>query len=332
MIDIVGEACYGCAACYDICPQNAITFATNKEGFGFPQIQAEVCTQCDVCEKACPVLGHKQGHTIQKSYASFAKHKETSQQSSSGGMFYVLADKVIVEGGAVYGAAFNVELKLNHVRVTEVDQLYRLCGSKYIQSELINVHEQVREDLRAGLRVLFSGTPCQVAGLRNFLRREYDNLILIDLICHGVPSPGLFEDYLKFVNKLKNKKVTGFITRDNRDGWDDKFRSTLIFDDGKEEYNSMLSNLWNRLYFSELATRKSCEECQFANMNRQGDITIGDFWGIQNVDKNMYNREGVSLILLNTDKGQAAYDSIKYLIQFNEAYTSENEHPNLYHP
>ena len=329
MIDRIVMNCTGCGACGDICPVSAIKFKINREGFAYPIINNEVCTSCQLCEHICPACEHKNGNHLSETYASYSNNKP--KESSSGGLFAALATSIIRDNGVVYGAAFNDKLELSHVRCDTVANLHRLCGSKYIQSNCCGIYKQVRKDLKADKKVLFSGTPCQISGLRKYLRKEYENLYTIDLICHGVPSPGLFVDYIHYCESLRKKKIVGFYTRDNRDGWDNRFRSTIIFNDGKEEYNSMLSNLWNRIFFSELATRPSCANCKFASIERQGDLTLGDFWGVERECPEMYQKTGVSLIGISTNKGKELIDSIEN-ISIMAATTSEEEHPNLFSP
>ena len=328
MIDKLNDACCGCQVCGDICKHNAISFKFNKEGFLFPYIDRDLCTECNVCELVCPMLNVPVGNDIKSSVASYAHTKP--QNSSSGGMFSVLASSILSQGGVVYGAAFDETHYLRHMRITNIEDHNVLCGSKYVQSDCRGIYKQVKEDLSQNLKVLFVGTPCQVAGLRKFLRHDYDNIYLVDLVCHGVPSPGIFADYLNYCEKLRNKKIKHFQVRDNREGWNNVFKSTILFHDS-EEYNSMLANLWNRIFFSELAIRKNCESCKFANQTRLGDITLGDFWGIQNANPLMYNKEGVSLLLINTKKGEKLFESVKLSLTYDIAHTVEKEHPNLYH-
>lgn len=329
MIDKLKDECCGCGTCGDICTHHAISFCQNNEGFLFPQIDATLCTECNLCERVCPMLNTLDGSSIKESLAAYAKRPP--KNSSSGGMFSVLASSILNANGVVYGAAYDERIYLRHTRITTIEELPNLCGSKYVQSDCRGIFKQVLTDLKQNLKVLFVGTPCQVAGLKNFLRKDYENLYLVDLICHGVPSPGIFADYLRYCEKLRSKQISNFLIRDNREGWNNVFKSTLTFQNGKEEYNSMLTNLWNRIFFSELAVRKNCEHCKFASQSRLGDITLGDFWGIEKANKFMYNEKGVSLILVNSDKGLELVQQEKGKISSAVAHTNEKEHPNLYH-
>ena len=329
MIDVLKDKCCGCYACADACAHKAISFTKNSEGFYFPMIDTSLCRNCGLCDTVCPVINMPLGKESIISYAAYASNKNPN--SSSGGVFSSLAKQILQDGGVVYGAAYNEKMVLAHRRVSDLSELKAICGSKYVQSDCSGIYESVKKDILSKVLVLFSGTPCQVASLKLYLKKDYDNLILIDLICHGVPSPGIFSDYLAYCKKLRLSPVINFRMRDNREGWNNCFKSTLIFRNRKEEYNSMLSNLWNRIFFSELTTRKSCGECKYASLRRNGDITIGDFWGIENVDARMMNGKGVSLVLINTEKGERLFSAIKSIITYQEAYTSETEHPNLYH-
>lgn len=329
MIDKLKDDCCGCGVCGDICAHKAIIFKSNCEGFSFPSIDSTLCIECNLCERVCPMLTTPVGNPIGKSLAAYSYSKP--KNSSSGGMFSVLASIVLNENGTVYGATFDENMYLHHTRISTIEELPNLCGSKYVQSDCTGVYKQVLGDLKQNLKVLFVGTPCQVAGLKNYLYKDYDNLFLIDLICHGVPSPGIFADYLRYCEQLRFKKVTNFLGRDNRDGWNNIFKSTLTFHNGQEEYNSMLTNLWNRIFFSELAVRKNCEYCKFTSESRIGDLTLGDFWGIKKANNLMYNDKGVSLVLVNTNKGSDLIQKVKPNITSAIARTNEKEHPNLYH-
>lgn len=330
MIDRVGISCTGCGSCEARCPFGAIGFKTDTNGFTYPHIDVERCTKCNLCERSCPVSNEltTESNDSITTYAAFATEKPS--QSSSGGSFYSIAHAVLSNGGVVYGAYLTTDLNVIHIRVDNKESLYKLCGSKYVQSLISpDLYKSIETDLKNEKQVLFIGTPCQVAGVKLFLRRNYENFYTIDLICHGVPSPKVFSDFINYCKKLRRHKITGFIFRDNRDGWNNIFKSTIKYEDSIQEYNTGLSNLWNRLFFSELITRPSCHECRFATTQRVGDLTLGDFWGIKNVPVAIHNK-GVSLILCNTHKGRELL-SISPLTLI-ESKTNRTEHPNLYNP
>lgn len=328
MIDKVGIQCSGCQACAARCPKKCISFVDEKLGFQYPEINYDACINCNLCEKVCQALSKQENEAICKSFA--VQYKDKDCNSSSGGVFSYLAKHIISTNGVVYGAAFNRKKGVEHVRIDSFNDIQLLCGSKYVKSIISeSIFNSIKEDLKRGRKVLFVGTPCQVSGLQLFLKEKYDNLIPVDLICHGVPSRRLFSGYLKYCEKLRHKEIVGFSFRDNRDGWNNVFKSTIIFSDGTEEYNTALSNLWNRIFFSENATRPNCNDCQFANMNRVGDITLGDFWGLK--DGKMFNQsDGISLVLCNNDRAISFIEESGMTLV--PATTCEEEHPNLFHP
>ena len=231
-VDAVSPSrCVGCHACFNICPVRAITMVENEEGFKYPQLDKQTCVNCGKCEKVCPALiGHPLTHDKSPEfYAVWNKENDIRRQSSSGGMFRILAEEIIAEGGVVYGAAFDEANHLRHIRVENVDELGALMGSKYVQSDIGTMLGQVRADLRNGRQVLFSGTPCQVAGLYAFLGGNHENLLTVDVLCHGVPSPGVFQRYLEgigvdggcrieFRNKDKGWKRFSLIVADKEIG------------------------------------------------------------------------------------------------------------------
>lgn len=330
MIDKVGIDCTGCGSCAGGCPHEAIYMKPNEEGFLIPLIDSSICTRCNLCERVCPALNEASlTNSIIDSFAALTDNRP--QTSSSGGAFFSIASAVIRKCGVVYGAAFSDSVRIIHIRVDSLDELPRLCGSKYIQSSIDReIFHAIKKDLQDGMEVLFSGTPCQVKGLKLFLRKEYANLILIDLICHGVSSPGVFNSYIRYIERLRHRKVKEFRCRDNREGWSNIFKSTIIYVNDGEEYNSVLANLWNRIFFSEMITRQSCHACKFANKNRYGDFTLGDFWGIKGDEVPSSNKSGVSLLFVNTPKGRAFMETTD--LSLKEAQTNSKEHPNLYRP
>lgn len=330
MIDKVGKSCTGCGSCEARCPYNAISHTQSSDGFYYPFIDPTACTGCNLCERVCPAL--VETSTLLQvplaSYAANTLHKPLL--SSSGGSFHAIAKKFISGGGFVCGATISEDVHVKHVLINKLDDLKKLCGSKYVQSHINSTcYKLIENSLRSGNKVLFVGTPCQVAGIKLYLRKEYDNLFTIDLICHGVPSPGIFADYIAYCSKLRHKSIYSFVCRDNRDGWNKYFKSTIKYSDGTEEYNSALSNLWNRIFFSELITRTSCHECRFTQTNRVGDITLGDFWGLKECDQ-FTEKTGASLLLCNTRKGADLLKTSQ--LNIIEAYTDQKNHPNLYNP
>lgn len=305
--------CCGCTACMNICPQKAIRMEKDEEGFLYPVVDKEKCIECGLCKKVC---AFQKGYNVEGSlkkvevYATKNKSDEIRMHSSSGGMFYTISKYVLSKGGLVYGVIFDNNFHAVHIRTDSIDGIKKMMGSKYSQSELGNIYNDVKKDLKDGKLVLFTGTPCQVGGLNKFLQNiDKTNLILVDLVCHGTPSPYLFQDYIKFIEKNKKKKIIGYYHRSKKIAWQ-QHTENIVYEDGKEDYTSRLSQTWKRLFGTTLFFRPSCYSCKYTNTIRTGDITIGDFWGIEKYNKEFTDNKGVSLTLVNTIKGQKVFDEI----------------------
>ena len=305
-VDAVSPSrCVGCHACFNICPVRAITMVENEEGFKYPQLDKQTCVNCGKCEKVCPALiGHPLTHDKSPEfYAVWNKENDIRRQSSSGGMFRILAEEIIAEGGVVYGAAFDEANHLRHIRVENVEELGALMGSKYVQSDIGTMLGQVRADLRNGRQVLFSGTPCQVAGLYAFLGGNHENLLTVDVLCHGVPSPGVFQRYLEGIGVDGGCRIE-FRNKDK--GWK---RFSLIVADKVHEM--LDENSYMKGFLSNLYLRPSCAECQFVGCKRIGDVTLGDFWGVNAFRKKYDDDLGTSLVLLNSQKGKLMFEALR---------------------
>ena len=296
------QQCTGCGACDNSCPVGAIAM-NFVEGFKHPQIDNEKCIGCLACEKACPILHPVCPPTNEKPivYAARNKDEEIRRESSSGGAFSALATAVLSQGGCVAGAAYDEEMVVNHVLIDSLEQLPQLRGSKYVQCSINDNYKNVKAKLKQGLVVLFVGTPCQVSGLRGFLKKDYDNLYCCDFICHGVPSPLLFADYLKWLEKNYNCKISSFNFRSKRSGWYDALRvvNDKIVAKGKNDAYFLGFN-------RNITLRESCFQCPSIGLPRKGDITIADYWGIGRKYKYEPMAEiekGVSLIMVNNEKG-----------------------------
>lgn len=305
--------CCGCTACMNICPQRAIKMEKDEEGFLYPVVDKEKCIECGLCKKVC---AFQKGYNVENRleevgvYATKNKSDEVRMHSASGGMFYAIAKYVLNKNGVVYGVVFDDWIHAIHVRTDSMDGIKKMMGSKYSQSELGEIYKEVKKDLKNEKLVLFTGTPCQVAGLNKFLQNiDKTNLILVDLVCHGTPSPYLFQDYIKFIEKNKKKKIIGYYHRSKKIAWQ-QHTENIVYEDGKEDYTSRLSQTWKRLFGTTLFFRPSCYSCKYTNTKRTGDITIGDFWGIEKYNKEFTDNKGVSLTLVNTIKGQKVFDEI----------------------
>lgn len=292
--------CSGCGACAAICPHNAISMLPDSEGFLYPETDAEKCISCGLCTKACPVLFPGEPKIPEKVYALRNADASVLEQSSSGGMFTELADVVLSEGGVVFGAAFEEGFRrVTHVCASSRDELAPIRKSKYLQSDQKNAYRKVREYLRAGKKVLYTGTPCQIAGLRRFLMKDYGNLYTAELICHGVPSPKVWDRYLSEV--ARGRKVMSVSFRDNRYSWKNCHFS--IGFGGSEYFCRFRESAYIKGFLSDMFTRPSCCDCMSKSYRSGADLTIGDYWGVWKFMPGLSDGKGVSVAVVNTGRG-----------------------------
>lgn len=302
--------CCGCSVCSNICPQHCIEMTEDSEGFFYPQIDALRCTECGACMKHCPVLldAPTEEGEQPEAYAAMNQNEEERLSSSSGGVFTLLAKETIRQGGAVFGAAFSQDCRrVIHVGIEEEAHLNVLQGSKYVQSTVGTSYRQVKTMLEKGRQVLFSGTPCQIEGLKAFLKTDYDNLLCVDIICHGVPSPKVWRKYLDYRCGQANAPVQRMSFRHKKDGWKTfsvlfEFLNNTVYE---ENYSK---DFFMQTFLQNVCLRPSCSNCHFKKMHRVSDITLGDFWGIENVLPEMDDDKGTSLVLLHSKKGKEAFD------------------------
>lgn len=303
------KICTGCAACANLCPKEAIVMRENGEGFLYPEIEEEKCVHCGICYQRCPAIYPKYENNATPDCYAVGGKDELREVSSSGGMFSILAEYVLGRNGYVCGAAYTEEkTTVRHVIISEWSDLPRLRGSKYIQSEIGTVYKQLKEKLLTGAPVLFVGCPCQVAGLKSYLGKEYDNLITADLVCHGVPSHLVFE---KFIKELPNQSeiVSVNFRQKKKYGWTHALQ--IEYKKGEEYYKPRWECDFYRAFLDGLAMRKSCGRCRFNKLPRQGDFTLGDFWGIEKEYKEFDDNKGVSLVLLNTARAKEIFEVCK---------------------
>lgn len=316
--------CTGCGACASICPVDAIAMTPGTDGFVRPVIDTGKCIRCLSCERTCPVLqtdNNSTNCTEPQVFACWNKDAESRAESSSGGAFSALATAVFSRGGHVAGAVYDENMKPVHKLCRSIEDLPRLRGSKYVQSEIGDVFREIRQDLQAGIEVLFVGTPCQVAGLRSYLKKDYANLICCDIICHGTPSPLLFRKYLDWVEAQKSIEVTAFNFRDKKSGWYDAVRMANHDVCMKGKYDSYFFG-FNR----NISLRESCYRCPAIGLPRKGDLTIADYWGVgmkykfENINE---IPDGISLIMANDDKGMNLFESAKMYLNWRKGYFDE---------
>lgn len=307
IIVVEKENCYGCHACSNICPTGAITMSTDEEGFYYPVVNDELCVNCKKCLDVCPHIHPPKKNTLKKAFACYAKNEEEHLSSSSGGFFSVVARKCIKDNGVVFGAAFDDNLEVHHIKVSSLEDIHKLKGTKYIQSKLGDIFIDVRNELHTGKKVVFSGTPCQIAALKNFLGAEYSNLLCIDLICHGVPSPLVWKKYLDETFGKENVKSMRF--RNKIEGIHNVTLDYTLMNNEviQERYED---SIFIKGFISNLYVRPSCFNCQFKGADSTSDITIGDFWGIQEFHPQMDSKFGVSAILVHSKKGKRCLASI----------------------
>ena len=315
--------CCGCGACMNICPKNAITMEPDQEGFFYPVINSDLCISCKACKKAC--------HEPKKAFAAVNRDEKQLMLSASGGVFSAIATKILKEGGVVFGAALSFDngyANPHHIGIESIDDLPRLQGSKYVQSKIGETYKQAKQYLDHGRTVLFSGTPCQVAGLYGFLKKYYDNLITIDLICHGVPNEKLFNGYLQEQKKKrKAKTVTGYSFRDKSKGWGMIGRIDFLMVDNSSHSVYIPARLesYYTLFLDGAIYRENCYSCKYATKGRTSDLTIGDYWGIENehpeyLGDNGYTiKNGISCVLANSEKGLEICDELKILLQLHKS-------------
>lgn len=315
MIQITDKSkCCGCNACGDVCPKDAITFKTDIEGFWYPEVNMERCIDCGLCEKVCPELHinelKKNDYEQPVTIAAINKNMKERWDSTSGGAFSALADAMYAQGGYVSGAVYNEDFSVSNFISDNPADLAKLRSSKYLQSNAEGLYKRIRDLLRKGEKVLACGTPCQMAALRSFLHKDYDNLIIVDFICRGVNSPKVYRKYLDSLERKFGGKVVYVKAKNKELGWRNLTRK-VVFDNGKVYYGVRMDDDFRRGYHTNVFCRPSCYVCQYKGFPRMADITIADYWGIEKVDKNLDNNIGTSMILLNSKKGEAYFDLVK---------------------
>lgn len=306
------HSCTGCGACVGVCPKSALSLSGDKEGFYYPSLEASLCIDCRLCEKCCPVISRTEPGAVSgfRAYMGRAVSMDLVAESSSGGIFSLLAENVLRQGGVVYGARYNYQTERLEHASTDDFPLAELRKSKYIESFVGDTFREVKSHLGKGRRVLFCGTPCQVIGLKSFLGRGADdeNLLLLDFICHGVPSNRHFTEYKHYVERKYRAKIAHLDFRPKNHGWRTS-NIVISWEDGRQTDIPWRQSLYYAAFQSNMGLRKSCYLCDRVSWH-ESDITLGDFWGILNYRPEADDNKGISMFVVNGRKGQEAIDEI----------------------
>lgn len=352
--------CCGCFACVQSCPKHCIAMQEDEEGFLYPQVQVDQCCDCGLCEKVCPVLNQERPYDSLEAYAAKNNDEDELIQSSSGGIFILLAKQVLSEGGVVFGVKFDENWDAIHAYTETEEGVKQFMGSKYVQSRIGNTYQEAKDFLARGRQVLYSGTPCQIAGLKRYLRRDYDNLLTVDIICHGVPSPKVWHRYLGEIkqnalqgensvslhptlnvsdkdSRHENIEITDISFRDKSMGWKNYCFTLTLSEasaDGKQNTVSLshpyYEDSYMKLFLRNLILRPSCYQCPTRIGKSRSDMTIADFWGIEKILPEYDDTRGVGLLMLNSDKGRKIINKFDLSLQKVSVFEGVMKNPSYY--
>ena len=334
MISIANPAdCCGCTACASICAHDAISMEPDALGFLYPKVDESKCVECALCEKVCQFNdNYDRSLNLSEPIAYAARHKDINEvmKSRSGAAFVAISDFIIEQGGVIYGAGYKDHFRVAHKRATTKEERDEFRGSKYVQSDMTGIFRQVKDDLKSGLTVLFSGTPCHTAGLNSYVGKKLrENLVLVDIVCHGVPSPFVWRDYITYLEKKHGDEIVVVNFRDKGIfGWK-AHKESYFFSNG----NRTISDLWTSLFYKHIMLRHSCSICHYTNLYRPSDITLADFWGWENNVPGVNNDDkGVSLVLINTEKGKHVWKKTSQRLDVKGVDVRNSLQPNLQRP
>lgn len=314
---ILSKKCTGCSACKFVCPKNAISMKKNEKGFWNWEIDQTMCIECGVCIKKCPQLNGISRNIVQNIYGGVSNNQIILENSTSGGIFYEFAEKVLLRGGVVYGVAYGKNFSVEYTRINDIRGLKKLQGSKYVQAQTGNVYTNILEDLKKGHEVIFAGTPCHMAGLKSFLGKDYDRLLTIDILCHGVPSSLLFDSYISWLEEKEGKKIDDFTFRYKDHGYGERYLLGIRTQNRMIKIPYMIDP-YGDAFLKGKTLNDACYSCKYVSIERVGDISLGDFWYFKE-RKSVENKSGVSMVLINTEKGKNYFDNIKSNIKWIES-------------
>lgn len=310
MIQLKKEECSGCGTCYNICPTECIVMKVDTEGFLYPTIDVNRCIDCGKCEARCPVLNKKEDDEEKPiTYAAYNKDDEIRKNSSSGGLFTAIACLILERAGVVFGVSFDQNKQVIHTKVETKEELWKLRGSKYVQSDVGSSYKEAKQILEQDRWVLYTGTACQIAGLYQYLGKDYERLVTQDIICHGTMSPIVLHRYLEYKEHKYKSTVDKISFRDKTYGWK-QYGMRLCFANGSSYFGKAKDDSLLRVYSSNICLRPSCHSCSFKQVHREADITLADFWNIQEIDSHIDTERGVSLVLLHSQKGKQIFKDI----------------------
>lgn len=330
------EKCTGCGACVQSCPKQCISWTEGEFRFKYPQIDKDICVNCGICERVCPIDKVLQTPTTQKAYAAVHKDYQVLAKSTSGGAFTAIADVVFAQDGIVYGVAMMDNMQVKHIRTSNKEEFAVLRSSKYLQSDTGNTYQMVEQDLKQGKTVLYSGTPCQIDGLRHFLGKPYERLYTVDIVCHGVGSQAYFDKYLDFARKrYGNIKTLRFRSKEYV-GW--SCGGVVVVVTGSSDCLKKIpyrdfDNYYYAYFLSGDIYRKSCYSCKYANMKRVGDFSLGDYWGVEKLHLPLNTFNGCSLLVVNSDKATKFLSKIETMnIKETRVDEAISQNEQLKHP
>lgn len=308
------ELCTGCSSCYNKCIHNSIEMVKDKKGFLYPEINHTKCIECGICSKACPIISHEKETTNQVYvvYSAWSNDTDTRLNSTSGGVFFEIAKYVLELDGVVVGAKYNNDFSVSHCCISDIKMLKLLMQSKYVQSEMGDTFQSVEKALHNGKTVLFAGTPCQCAGLKKYLGRKHEKLILCDFICRGVNAPAAYQAYLNELKEKYGSEIKKVWFKNKTYGWN-HFGTKIVFCDGQEYFRNRDEDDFMYGFIKKnlnLYIRDCCEQCKFKEHNSEADITLGDFWGLNTDDD-----YGISAVIIRSDKGAKIFDQLGSIVK-----------------